>query len=156
MKWSDRARARRVRVPGRRRRERPVREPAAPSVPAPFTITDLRVGTGARPRAVRRERELRRAGCTTAPSRTRRATQFDASKPGRPFVFWLGACQVIQGWDQGVVGHEGRRPAPPDRAQFDSPTAASGAGNTIPPNASLVFEIELVSVFSSTASADPV
>lgn len=72
--------------------------------------------------------------------------KFDSSKDrGRPFQFKLGAGQVIQGWDQGVAGMKvgGRR-------KLTIPASlgygARGAGNVIPPNATLVFEVELLGV----------
>jgi len=73
-------------------------------------------------------------------------TKFDSSKDrGQPFAFTLGAGEVIPGWDQGVVGMKvgGKRTLtiPPDLGY-----GAQGAGGVIPPNATLVFEVELVSV----------
>ena len=72
--------------------------------------------------------------------------QFDTSVGRGPFAFTLGAGQVIRGWDQGVVGMKvgGQRRLiiPPELAY-----GASGAGNgAIPPNATLVFDIELLDV----------
>ncbi len=72
--------------------------------------------------------------------------QFDSSRTGgQPFRFPLGAGQVIKGWDQGVVGMkfgESRRLIiPADLAYGDS-----GAGNVIPPGATLVFDIDLVAI----------
>jgi FKBP-type peptidyl-prolyl cis-trans isomerase len=73
-------------------------------------------------------------------------TVFDASaKHGQPFSFTLGAGQVIAGWDQGLVGMKvgGKRKLiiPPDMAY-----GAQGAGGVIPPNATLLFEVELVKI----------
>lgn len=71
---------------------------------------------------------------------------FDSSRPrGKPFSFILGASQVIKGWDQGVVGMkigEVRRLTIP----ADLAYGAAGAGDVIPPNATLVFDIELLAV----------
>lgn len=72
--------------------------------------------------------------------------QFDASwDRGQPFSFQLGAGMVIRGWDQGVAGMKpgGRRELiiPPDLAY-----GAQGAPPDIPPNATLVFVIDLVSI----------
>ena len=81
----------------------------------------------------------------TAPEK--KGTQFDASEPGRPFVFWLGAGQVIAGWEQGLVGMKVgglRRLIVPSTMGY----GRNGSGSTIPPNAALVFEIELLSVFN--------
>jgi FKBP-type peptidyl-prolyl cis-trans isomerase FkpA len=72
--------------------------------------------------------------------------QFDSSKDrGQPFVFSLGAGHVIQGWDEGVqgmaVGGTRRLVIPPELGY-----GARGAGGVIPPNATLLFEVELLAV----------
>ncbi|MGC8461567.1 MAG: FKBP-type peptidyl-prolyl cis-trans isomerase [Candidatus Dormibacteria bacterium] len=74
-------------------------------------------------------------------------TEFDSSRsPGRtPFSFTVGNGQVIPGWDEGVVGmHIGtvRRLVIPAALGY----GASGSGSTIPPNATLVFNVELLSI----------
>lgn len=72
--------------------------------------------------------------------------KFDSSiDRGRPFSFPLGAGRVIKGWDEGVAGMKvgGKRTLiiPADMAY-----GARGAGRTIPPNAALVFDVELLEV----------
>jgi len=75
-----------------------------------------------------------------------RGRKFDSSKDrGDPFGFSLGAGQVIGGWDEGVQGMQvgGTRVLliPPALGY-----GARGAGGVIPPNATLVFEVELLGV----------
>jgi len=73
-------------------------------------------------------------------------TKFDSSKDrSQPFSFPLGAGHVIKGWDQGVQGmKEGgvRKLTIPAELGY----GARGAGGVIPPNAVLVFEVELIKV----------
>ncbi len=62
-----------------------------------------------------------------------------------PFQFKLGGGQVIQGWDQGILGMkvgEKRKLTIPPQLGY----GASGAGNVIPPNATLIFEVELLKI----------
>lgn len=70
---------------------------------------------------------------------------FDSSvQRGKPFEFILGVGQVIKGWDVGVarmsIGEEADIICPPDYAY-----GSQGAGNIIPPNATLIFEVKLIS-----------
>lgn len=73
-------------------------------------------------------------------------TKFDSSYDrNQPFVFTLGAGEVIQGWDKGFdgmkVGGKRKLTIPPDMGY-----GAQGAGSAIPPNATLIFEVELLKV----------
>ena len=75
-----------------------------------------------------------------------RGRKFDSSKDrGQPFRFGLGAGQVNGGWDEGVqgmkIGGVRKLTIPPNLGY-----GARGAGGVIPPNATLVFEVELLAI----------
>lgn len=75
-----------------------------------------------------------------------RGEKFDSSVDrGEPFTFLLGAGQVIRGWDDGVAGMKvgGKRVL---LVPAEQGYGRKGAGGVIPPNASLVFEVELLDV----------
>lgn len=73
-------------------------------------------------------------------------TKFDSSKDRNdPFVFTLGVGQVIKGWDQGFAGMKvggSRKLTIPSELGY----GARGAGGVIPPNATLIFDVELIAV----------
>jgi FKBP-type peptidyl-prolyl cis-trans isomerase FkpA len=109
-------------------------------------IKDLAVGSGAQAVAGTRI-SVHYTGWLYDPSAPeQRGRKFDSSKDrGQPFVFNLGAGQVIRGWDEGFAGMKvgGKRvlTIPPQMGY-----GARGAGGVIPPNAVLVFEVELLGV----------
>ena len=107
---------------------------------AEFTQTDLRVGTGATA-ANGRTLAVNYTGWLFDPSRPeQKGAQFESGS----FSFVLGAGRAIRGWDQGVLGMQvgglRRLTIPPELAY-----GSTGSG-PIPPNASLVFDVELVNV----------
>lgn len=113
---------------------------------AELVRTDLRDGTGA-VAAPGSEVTVHYTGWLydeRAPDR--RGAKFDSSRDrGEPFTFLLGSGRVIRGWDDGVAGMRvgGRRMLmiPPEYGY-----GRKGAGNAIPPHASLVFEVDLLDV----------
>jgi FKBP-type peptidyl-prolyl cis-trans isomerase len=100
---------------------------------------DIKVGTGATAAAGKMVK-VHYTGWLT------NGKKFDSSiDRGQPFAFSLGAGQVIKGWDEGVAGMKvgGKRQLkiPPELGY-----GARGAGNAIPPNSSLIFDVELLDV----------
>jgi FKBP-type peptidyl-prolyl cis-trans isomerase len=113
--------------------------PNAIKTPSGLSYVDEVVGSGPSPRA----------GQTVSVHYTGWLTngqKFDSSLDrGQPFEFTLGQGQVIRGWDEGVasmkVGGKRKLTIPPDLGY-----GARGAGGAIPPNATLVFEVQLLDV----------
>jgi len=109
-------------------------------------IEDTVVGTGAEASAGQRVRVHYTGWLHDPAAADQRGRKFDSSKDrGQPFSFGLGRGEVIRGWDEGVQGMTvgGTRVLtnPPEMGY-----GARGAGGVIPPNATLVFEVELLAV----------
>jgi FKBP-type peptidyl-prolyl cis-trans isomerase FkpA len=119
--------------------------PSASTPTAPYSQTDLRVGTGSEVTSGR-VATVNYTGWLYDPARPEsKGTQFDTSVGRAPFLFTVGAGQVIRGWDQGVPGMRiggQRRLVIPGELAYGS----QGRPPAIPPNATLVFDIELVAV----------
>jgi peptidylprolyl isomerase len=111
--------------------------------PSGLRITDNKIGTGATPQAgqicvMHYTGWLYQNGT--------RGQKFDSSLDrGKPFEFVIGRRQVIAGWDEGVatmkVGGKRTLIIPPELGY-----GTRGAANVIPPNATLIFDVELLDV----------
>jgi len=113
--------------------------------PAQLQVTDILVGTGATATAGNTITVHYTGWLYDEKASQYRGKQFDSSIGKTPFSFKLGVGQVIAGWDQGVVGMKvgGKRTLIiPSALGYGS----TGAGSAIPPNAALVFDVELLSV----------
>jgi peptidylprolyl isomerase len=112
----------------------------------PLEMTDLVVGGGAEATSGVRVTVHYTGWLHDESADQQRGRKFDSSKDrGDPFRFHLGAGQVIRGWDDGVQGMKvgGTRVLliPPELGY-----GPRGAGGVIPPNATLVFEVDLLGV----------
>ena len=116
---------------------------AMTTTPSGLSYDDTRPGTGAQPKA----------GQTCVMHYTgwlwvngAKGAKFDSSHDrGKPFTFPLGQGRVIKGWDEGVKGMKvgGKRKLTiPSKLGY----GAQGAGGVIPPNATLIFDVELLGV----------
>jgi FKBP-type peptidyl-prolyl cis-trans isomerase FkpA len=118
------------------------KSPTGPSMSAPFSQIDLRVGTGA-DAALGKALTVNYTGWLYDASKPdAKGLQFDSSVGNQAFIFTLGAGQVIAGWDQGLVGMK----AGGARRLIVPSSLGYGAirNGPIPPYATLVFDIELV------------
>jgi FKBP-type peptidyl-prolyl cis-trans isomerase len=106
---------------------------------------DVKVGSGAE--AVKGKAvSVHYTGWLYDPATSQKGAKFDSSRDrNEPFAFPLGGGQVIRGWDEGVQGMRvgGQRTLiiPPDMGY-----GARGAGGVIPPNATLIFDVELLEI----------
>ncbi len=127
--------------------------PSSPSSPQATDIkmvdlvkTDVKVGDGTEATAGKVVSVHYTGWLYDEKAADKHGTKFDSSRDrGQPFQFPLGGGQVIKGWDQGVAGMKigGQRtliiPA-------EMGYGARGAGGVIPPNATLIFDVELLGV----------
>lgn len=110
-----------------------------PTTPSGLSYEDEKIGEGSSPDA----------GQTAVVHYTGWLTdgaKFDSSRDrGQPFSFTVGRGQVIKGWDEGVatmkVGGKRKLTIPPDLGY-----GTRGAGGVIPPNATLIFDVELLEI----------
>lgn len=121
--------------------------PTPPSLGIPFSTTDLVVGTGLEAQNGRRVTVNYTGWLYSTTAADNKGTQFDSSlSPGRtPFIYLLGGGGVIAGWERGIPGMRigGRRRIiiPPELGY-----GTAGSGSTIPGNATLIFEVDLLNV----------
>ena len=123
----------------------------APVEPASASITslvkdDVKVGTGAEAKTGQTVSVHYTGWLYDANVADKHGKQFDSSRTrGTPFKFPLGAGRVIKGWDQGVAGMKvgGQRTL---TIPAEMGYGARGAGGSIPPNATLIFDVELLGV----------
>src|SRR5277367_2473621 len=114
-----------------------MQQPNLVSTPSGLQYEDLKVGTGESPKS----------GQTVIVHYTgwlTNGTKFDSSMDrAQPFEFQIGKGQVIKGWDEGVmsmkIGGKRKLTIPADLGY-----GARGAGGVIPPNATLLFDVELL------------
>lgn len=111
------------------------------TLPSGLKYKDEVVGTGPEPKAGQQV-TVQYTGWLDEGGK--KGKKFDSSRDrNQPFTFTIGAGQVIQGWDQGVMTMKqgGKRTLiiPPELGY-----GARGAGGVIPPNATLIFDVELL------------
>jgi FKBP-type peptidyl-prolyl cis-trans isomerase len=115
-----------------------------PALPSGLIYTETEIGTGAEATSGKSV-SVHYTGWLQEPG-GQKGKKFDSSVDrGSPFSFRLGAGQVIKGWDEGVAGMKvgGKRTLIiPSELGY----GARGAGGVIPPNATLIFDVELLGV----------
>jgi len=116
------------------------------TTPSGLQYEDTTVGSGDEAKAGQHVRVHYTGWLYDPTAANSRGKKFDSSKDrGQPFAFGLGEGQVIRGWDEGVQGMKvgGTRVL---TIPADLGYGARGAGGVIPPNAMLVFEVDLLGV----------
>ena len=126
---------------------------ASMGAPATLKMIDRKVGDGALAEAGAPVNVHYTGYLWNATAPDNKGSKFDSSIDRKvPFGFIIGAGRVIKGWDEGVAGMKvgGQRTLiiPPDKGYGDR-----GAGGVIPANATLVFDVELMSVVGKTMNA---
>jgi FKBP-type peptidyl-prolyl cis-trans isomerase FkpA len=125
--------------------------PTSPSNNAAYNQVDLVVGTGSEATTGAVLAVHYTGWFYNASNAEQKGTQFDSSLGGAPFAFAVGTGEVISGWDRGVpgmkIGGKRRLVIPPSLAY--GPVRNS----SIPPNATLLFEIELIAFPPAVTSA---
>src|SRR3984885_2924980 len=116
------------------------------TVPTELAITDVKTGTGPAITAGQTAVVHYTGWLYSSTAKDHKGKKFDSSRDRNdPFSFHVGGGEVIGGWDQGVVGMQagGQRQLviPPSLGY-----GARGAGGVIPPNATLLFDIELLKI----------
>ena len=124
------------------------KEPTVTTAPVPtaLEITDVKTGKGPAIAAGQTAVVHYTGWLYSAGAPDHKGKKFDSSRDRNdPFSFQVGGGEVIGGWDQGVVGMQAggqRRLVIPPSLGY----GARGAGGVIPPNATLLFDIELLSI----------
>lgn len=117
----------------------------AQAAPAKLEITDVKAGSGKEAKAGSTATVHYSGWIYDAKAAKQHGAMFDSSVGKSPFSFPLGASRVIKGWDVGVAGMKvgGKRTLiiPADMAY-----GSRGAGNVIPPDTALIFDVELLDV----------
>ena len=119
---------------------------ASSTASVPFSAVDLTGGAGRVAANGNKVTANYTGWLYSATAAENKGRQFDTSIGKPPFTFTLGAGQVIKGWDQGIVGMAvggKRKLIIPPSLGYGSTGAGGGA---IPPNATLVFDVEVVNV----------
>ena len=123
-----------------------VTAPVVAAAPGEPFMTDIKTGTGPAIKKGQTAVVHYTGWLYTESAPEKKGQKFDSSRDrNQPFDFELGAGMVIQGWDEGVegmqVGGQRRLVIPPEKGY-----GSQGAGGVIPPNATLVFDVELVGI----------